>query len=83
VTSFISPFRADQNNVRKIVGVDFHEFYRQCSLEVCEDRDIKGLYEPAQAGEIPGFTGISSPFKQPEFTGLMVYTESHLDECSR
>ena len=82
LTAFISPFRADRDNVRKIAGSDFHEIYCKCSLEVCEDRDVKGLYKRARAGEIPDFTGISSPYEEPEFADLVVDTESHLDDCS-
>jgi len=82
LTAFISPFRADRENVRKIAGNDFHEIYCQCSLEVCEDRDVKGLYKRARAGEIPDFTGISSPYEEPEFAELTVDTESHLQNCT-
>ncbi len=82
LTAFISPFRADRDNVRKIAGSDFHEIYCKCSLEVCEDRDVKGLYKRARNGEIPDFTGISSPYEEPEFADLTVDTESHLDDCT-
>ncbi|MDH3388376.1 MAG: adenylyl-sulfate kinase [Gammaproteobacteria bacterium] len=82
LTAFISPFRADRENVRKISGSDFHEIYCKCSLEVCEDRDVKGLYKRARAGEIPDFTGISSPYEEPEFADLTVDTESQLQKCS-
>jgi adenylylsulfate kinase len=82
LTAFISPFRADRENVRKIGGNDFHEIYCKCSLEVCEERDVKGLYKRARAGEIPDFTGISSPYEEPEFAELTVDTESHLQNCS-
>ncbi len=83
LTAFISPFRADRENVRKIAGNDFHEIYCKCSLEVCEERDVKGLYKRARAGEIPDFTGISSPYEEPEFAELTVDTESHLQDCSK
>lgn len=82
LTAFISPFRADRDNVRKIAGSDFHEIYCKCSLEMCEDRDVKGLYKRARAGEIPDFTGISSPYEEPEFANLTVDTESHLEACT-
>ena len=82
LTAFISPFRADRENVRKIAGPDFHEIYCKCSLEVCEERDVKGLYKRARAGEIPDFTGISSPYEEPEFANLTINTESNLDECT-
>ncbi len=83
LTAFISPFRADRENVRKIAGNDFHEIYCKCSLEVCEDRDVKGLYKRARAGEIPDFTGISSPYEEPEFANLTIDTESRLQECTQ
>ena len=83
LTAFISPFRADRDNVRKIAGADFHEIYCKCSLEVCENRDVKGLYKRARAGEIQDFTGISSPYEEPEFANLTVDTESHLEDCTR
>lgn len=82
LTAFISPFRADRRNVGKIGGPDFHEIYCKCSLQVCEDRDVKGLYKRARAGEIPNFTGISSPYEEPEYADLTVDTQTHLDECS-
>ncbi len=82
LTAFISPFRADRENVRKIAGADFHEIYCKASLEICEDRDVKGLYKRARAGEIPDFTGISSPYEEPEFADLTIDTENRLEECS-
>ena len=82
LTAFISPFRSDRENVRKIAGSDFHEIYCKSSLEVCETRDVKGLYKRARAGEIPDFTGISSPYEEPQNAELEVNTESHLEECT-
>ena len=81
LTAFISPFRADRDNVRKIAGSDFHEIYCKASLDVCEDRDVKGLYKRARAGEIPDFTGISSPYEEPAYADLTVDTESNLEDC--
>lgn len=81
LTAFISPFRADRDNVRKIAGADFHEIYCKASLDVCEDRDVKGLYKRARAGEIPDFTGISSPYEEPVYADLTVDTESNLEDC--
>ncbi|MCH8177952.1 MAG: adenylyl-sulfate kinase [Proteobacteria bacterium] len=82
LTAFISPFKSDRDNVRKICGSDFHEIYCKCSLAVCESRDVKGLYQRARAGEISDFTGISSPYEEPDEPELEVDTESHLEECS-
>jgi len=65
LTSFISPYRADRQLVREVVGVDFLEIYVDAPLTVCEQRDPKGLYRKARAGEIPEFTGISAPYEEP------------------
>lgn len=66
-SSFISPYRADRDAVRKIMGEgDFIEVYVNASVETCEGRDVKGLYKKARAGEIPEFTGISAPYEEPE-----------------
>jgi len=80
LTAFISPFRQDRDNARKIVGGDFYEIYCDCSLEVCETRDVKGLYKKARAGEIPFFTGIDSPYEAPENPELDTKTDSDLDK---
>ena len=79
LTAFISPFRTDRENARKIAGSDFHEIYCNCSLEICEQRDVKGLYKRARAGEIPYFTGISSPYEAPEAPELVTNTSENLD----
>jgi len=80
LTAFISPFRQDRDNARKIVGEDFYEIYCDCSLEVCETRDVKGLYKKARAGEIPFFTGIDSPYEAPEYPELDTKTDSDLEQ---
>lgn len=75
LTAFISPFRADRERVRRLVGEDrFLEIYCRCPLEVCEQRDVKGLYRRARAGEIPEFTGLSSPYEEPDSPALTVDT---------
>src|SRR5436309_14190575 len=67
MTSFISPYRADRDAVRAIMGKgDFVEVHVEASVETCEGRDVKGLYKKARAGEIPEFTGISAPYEAPE-----------------
>lgn len=77
LTAFISPFRSDRENIKKIVGqADFIEIYCRCSIEVCEQRDVKGLYRRARAGEIKDFTGISSPYEEPENPDLIVDTDT-------
>ena len=66
LTAFISPYRADRDNVREMMGDgEFIEVYVQASLATCEDRDPKGLYKKARAGEIKGFTGIDDPYEEP------------------
>ncbi len=80
LTAFISPFRVDRQNARKIAGEDFHEIYCDCSLEICEQRDVKGLYKKAKAGKIPFFTGIDSPYEAPENPELITNTGSDLDK---
>jgi len=75
LTAFISPFRSDRSRVRSLVPHgDFLEIYCRCSLEVCEQRDVKGLYKRARAGEIKDFTGISSPYEEPDDPELVVDT---------
>ncbi len=80
LTAFISPFRVDRQNARKIAGEDFHEIFCDSSLEVCESRDVKGLYKKARAGQIPFFTGIDSPYEAPEHAELVTNTDSDLDQ---
>jgi len=76
LTAFISPFRADRQRVREIVGEsDFLEIYCRCSLEECERRDVKGLYAKARAGVIREFTGVSSPYEEPLAPDLVIDTE--------
>jgi adenylylsulfate kinase len=66
ITAFISPYRADRDQVRAIMQPgDFMEVYVRCALEVCEKRDPKGLYKKARAGQIPEFTGVSAPYEAP------------------
>jgi len=65
ITAFISPYRADRDQVRALMPDDFVEVLVDCPLEVCEQRDVKGLYEKARAGKIPEFTGISAPYEPP------------------
>ena len=73
----------DRQRVRSLVGADdFIEIYCRCPLEVCEDRDIKGLYRQARSGKIKEFTGISSPYEVPEKPELVLDTNvCSLDEC--
>mgnify|MGYP006295033567 CR=1 FL=1 len=75
ITAFISPYRKDRQRVRAILNDgDFVEVYVKCDLEVCEERDPKGLYKKARSGEIPNFTGISAPYEEPENAEITVDT---------
>lgn len=77
LTAFISPFSRDREVVRRLVTPpDFLEIYCRCPIEVCERRDIKGLYRKARAGEIAEFTGISSPYEEPSNPDLVLDTDN-------
>lgn len=81
--AFISPMRADRQKVRAIVGADnFLEIHCDCSVEICEQRDVKGLYKKARAGMIKNYTGISSPYEAPEHPDLRLETgKEALADC--
>ncbi len=83
LTAFISPFVKDRERVRNLLPHgDFLEIYCRCSLRVCEDRDVKGLYKRARAGEIKEFTGISSPYEEPLNPELALDTDQQtIDQC--
>jgi len=73
LTAFISPFRAERQMARKSLEPGrFIEIYVRCPLEICEQRDVKGLYKKARSREIPDFTGISSPYEAPENPELVI-----------
>lgn len=74
LTAFISPFRKDRRNANKIIGEDYIEVFVSTPLEECEKRDIKGLYKKARDGVIKEFTGISSPYEEPENPSITVDT---------
>lgn len=79
LAAFVSPFKDDRDFAKSIIGDDFHEIYCDCSLAVCESRDVKGLYKKARAGKIPLFTGIDSPYQIPECPDLIIKTNSNID----
>jgi adenylylsulfate kinase len=83
LTAFISPYRADRMRVREMVeDGDFLEIYCNARIEVCESRDVKGMYKKARAGEIAEFTGVSSPYEIPEQPELIVETgHEDLEAC--
>lgn len=74
ITCFITPFNEEREKLRRIFGEDFVEIFVDCPLEVCESRDVKGLYKKARLGEIKDFTGISSPYEKPEKPEISVNT---------
>jgi len=78
LSSFISPYQVDRNRVRKLhetSGLPFIEVFVDCSLEVAESRDPKGLYKKARAGEIKGFTGIDDPYEAPIDPEIHLHTD--------
>ncbi|MGD8495019.1 MAG: adenylyl-sulfate kinase [Gemmatimonadales bacterium] len=85
LTAFISPYREDRDRIRRTIARDgdFVEVYVDCPLDVCEERDPKGLYAKARSGEIPQFTGISAPYEAPEDPEVCVNTaELSVDEAA-
>ncbi len=77
ISAFISPFEKDRNMAKEIIGSDnFIEIYVDCPIDICENRDVKGLYKKARNGEISNFTGISSPFETPVNPDIIVNTNN-------
>ncbi len=83
ITAFISPFQADREQAKKIIGADyFCEVFVNTPLEICEKRDVKGLYRKARNGEITNFTGIDSAFEEPNNPDIVLYTsENSIEKC--
>ena len=82
ITAAISPYREIRDEARKKMGDRFIEIYAQAPLEVCEERDVKGLYAKAFSGEIKEFTGVSDPYEAPENPEFVCHTESESPEES-
>lgn len=83
ITAFISPFRAERASVIENLGAEnVLQVYVNAPIEVCEQRDVKGLYAKARAGEIKNFTGIDSPFEAPENPDVEVHTDKEDLETS-
>ena len=75
IASFISPFQSDRDRAKQIIGVEnYFEVFINCPIEECEKRDVKGLYKKARNGEIQKFTGIDSPFEEPQNPNLIINT---------
>ncbi len=85
IAAFVSPTQADRQQVKDIIGVaDFIEIFVDTPLEVCEKRDVKGLYAKARKGEIKNFTGISAPYEIPKSPDVIVKTENKsIEESAR
>ena len=75
LAAFVSPFLKDRQLLRDLMGDSFIEIFVDAPIEVCEQRDVKGLYKKARAGEISNFTGISSPFERPEHPDVHIHTD--------
>src|SRR5215204_1704753 len=82
ITAAISPYRDIRNEAREMMGDRFVEAYVKASVEVCEERDVKGLYAKARSGEIKEFTGVSDPYEPPENPELVLDTEHQSAEES-
>jgi adenylylsulfate kinase len=83
LSAFVSPYQKDRDFVRECALGDFSEIFISTPLEVCEQRDVKGLYAKARAGEISNFTGISAPFEEPKNPELDVPThEMSIEEAT-
>ena len=82
ITAAISPYRALRDEARELMGDRFVEAYVKASVEVCEERDVKGLYAKARSGEIKEFTGVSDPYEPPENPELILDTEHQSAEES-
>lgn len=76
LSAFISPFKVDREQVKSIVGAEnYIEVFVDTPLEICEQRDVKGLYKKARAGEVKNFTGISSPYEKPANPDIVIATD--------
>lgn len=84
LTSFISPYRHIRDTARKEIGEHFIEIFVKCPLETCIQRDVKGLYKKAIAGEIQNFTGISDPYEEPENPEIVIETHKEsMEQCTQ
>lgn len=78
LASFISPFKEDREYVRKCLsGDNFYEIYVKCSIQECQKRDPKGMYDKARKGIIKQYTGVSAPYEEPESPHLIIDTEKY------
>ena len=83
LATFVSPYRERRAKTRQEIG-NFVEVYTRCPVEVCMERDVKGMYEKALAGEIKNFTGVDDPYEEPENPELVLNTDKEsIDECAQ
>jgi adenylylsulfate kinase len=82
ITAAISPYREIRDEAREMMDDRFIEVYAKASVEVCEERDVKGLYAKARSGEIKEFTGVSDPYEPPENPEIVIETETQSPEES-
>lgn len=83
LSAFISPFNADREQVKRIVGSEnYIEVFVNAPIEICEQRDVKGLYKKARAGEVRNFTGIDSPYETPSSPDIIINTHENTVERS-
>lgn len=82
MTAFISPFKKDRQFVKELLGNEnFIQIYCECPLEICEQRDVKGNYQKAREGKIKNYTGIDSPYEEPDADLILKTAEVSLEEC--
>jgi len=80
--AFITPLEKYRRQIAQVIGQDYYEIFVKCSVEECENRDVKGYYKLAREGKIKNYTGISAPFEVPENPDFVVDTEKcELDDC--
>lgn len=84
ITAFISPFQSERDKIRDLVGPEnFVEVFVDCPIDVCIERDPKGIYKKALAGDIKNFTGISSPYEKPEKPSVLINSDKeNFDEAA-
>lgn len=76
MTAFISPFRAERQMARELIGKEnFIEVFVDTPLEICKERDPRGLYKKSRRGELPNMTGINSPYEAPEQADITIHTD--------
>ena len=81
LAAFIAPYKKDRSFIRKTVGSEnYFEVYVNTSLEICEERDVKGLYKRARKGEIKNLTGVSAPYEVPENPDIVVSQDTSVEE---